>query len=141
MNATASAANELRVLIIDDHAIMRKIIRRLLRESGIINVAEAENGLDGLEHLADPESEYPDVIICDLHMDVMSGTEFIHKLRRHKTLSNPDVPVIVLTGESNDMVLDVAVQVGASAVLQKPLPPKELREAIEAAVGYQLDQF
>ena len=117
---------------------MRKIIRRLLRESGITNVAEAENGRVGLDHLANPQVENPDVILCDLHMDVMSGTEFIHKLRRHKGLSNPDVPVIVLTGEANDMVLEVAVQVGASTVLQKPLPPEELLSAIESAVGFQL---
>ncbi|MBT5107657.1 MAG: response regulator [Rhodospirillaceae bacterium] len=138
MNTTLSAAGELRVLIIDDQEIMRKIIRRLLRESAITNVAEAENGLEGLEQLANPQIENPDVILCDLHMDVMSGTEFIHKLRRHKSLANPDVPVIVLTGESNDMVLDVAIQVGASAVLQKPFPPEDLRAAIEAAVGFQL---
>jgi CheY-like chemotaxis protein len=138
MNTTPSAASELRVLIIDDQEIMRKIIRRLLRESGITNVAEAENGRVGLDHLANPQVENPDVILCDLHMDVMSGTEFIHKLRRHKGLSNPDVPVIVLTGEANDMVLEVAVQVGASTVLQKPLPPEELLAAIESAVGFQL---
>ena len=138
MNTTLSAAGELRVLIIDDQEIMRKIIRRLLRESAITNVAEAENGLEGLEQLANPQIENPDVILCDLDMDVMSGTEFIHKLRRHKGLSNPDVPVIVLTGEANDMVLEVAVQVGASTVLQKPLPPEELLAAIESAVGFQL---
>lgn len=139
MNSLNSVADQLRVLIIDDHAVMRKIIRRLLKESGIMHVAEAANGRKALAYLCDPECENPDVIICDLYMDEMSGTEFLHKLRRNKTLSTRKVPVIVLTGESDEMVQDVARQVGANSVMQKPVSKTDLRFEIEAVVGCQLD--
>jgi two-component system, chemotaxis family, chemotaxis protein CheY len=134
----SSINDELQVLIIDDQALMRKIIRGLLRDAGIRNVSEAENGRDGLDQLLDFSKKFPDIIICDLHMDEMSGTEFIHKLRRSKKIRDANVPVIVLTGESDGMVLDVTEQVGANAVLQKPVTPTVLHQEIEKAVGYQL---
>ena len=130
---------ELTVLVIDDQAAMRKIVRSVLRETGIVNVTTAENGSVAFEKLTDPDLEFPDVIVCDLHMDEMSGTEFVHKLRRSKYVKNTDVPVIVLTGESREMVLEVTRQVGADAILRKPVSAEEMREMIESVVGFRLD--
>lgn len=134
----SSISGELHVLIIDDQALMRKIIRGLLRDAGVRNVSEAENGRDGLDQLLDISKDFPDIVICDLHMDEMSGTEFIHKVRRSKNIRNVNVPIIVLTGESDAMVLSVTEQVGANAVLQKPVTAAALLQEIENAVGYQL---
>ena len=129
----------LRVMIIDDQAVMRKIIRGVLLDAGLNDILEAENGSDAFDKLTDPDLEYPDVIISDLHMEEMSGTEFIHKLRRNKAVRNPDVPVIVLTGESQKMVLEVAAQVGANAILQKPVSAEKMRKAIMSVIGYEFD--
>jgi CheY-like chemotaxis protein len=139
MDPLPSAASQLRALVVDDQATMRKIVRRLLRDIGIQNVAEAENGRAALAALLDRNVEYPDIIICDLHMEQMSGTEFIHKLRRAKEIRNRDVPVIVLTGEDDEMLLDVTRQVGANAVMKKPITVLELSHRIAAVVGYRLD--
>lgn len=139
MSSRLSVANQLHVLVIDDHAIMRKIVRRLLKDSGVEDVAEAENGRKGLDYIRDLDRVEPDVIICDLYMDEMSGTEFMHKLRRSKTIANNKIPVIVLTGETDEMVLDVAYQVGADGVLHKPVTPQDLRKEIEKVVGCKLE--
>ncbi|MBT5109745.1 MAG: response regulator [Rhodospirillaceae bacterium] len=139
MSSHLSFASQLQVLVIDDHAIMRKIIRRLLKDSGIETVAEAENGRKGLDYLLDPECVEPDVILCDLYMDEMSGTEFLHKLRRSKHTDITKIPVIVLTGEKDEMVLDVAYQVGADGILHKPVTPQDLRKEIERVVGCRLE--
>ena len=131
---------QLRALIIDDQEVMREIVRRLLREIGINNIAAAENGAAALAKLEASSKEFPDVILCDLHMDEMSGTEFVYKLRRSKTIMNREVPVIILTGESDELVLDVARQVGADAVLQKPVSAQVMSQTIELAVGYKLEK-
>ena len=129
----------LRVMIIDDQAVMRKIIRGVLLDAGLKEFLEAENGSDAFDKLTDPDLEYPDIIISDLHMEEMSGTEFIHKLRRNKAVRNPEVPVIVLTGESQKLVLEVAAQVGANAILQKPVSAEQMRETIMTVIGYQFE--
>jgi two-component system chemotaxis response regulator CheY len=138
MNATPSAAGQLRALVVDDQEPMREIIRHLLRDIGIRHVATAESGRKALELLLDRTREFPDIILCDLHMDDMSGTELIHKMRRAKTIRNRDVPVIVVTGEEDKMLLDVAAQVGANAVMQKPLAVRDLAKKIAAIVGYEV---
>ena len=139
LSSRHSFASQLEVLVIDDHAIMRNIIRRLLRDSGIERIAEAENGRKALDYLRDSEYVEPDVILCDLYMDEMSGTEFLHKLRRSKHTDITKIPVIVLTGEKDEMVLDVAYQVGADGILHKPVTPQDLRKEIERVVGCRLE--
>lgn len=139
MKQQNTADIQLRVMVIDDQEVMRKIIRRLLREIGINTVETAENGATALEKLRTRLENFPDLIVCDLHMEEMSGTEFVHKLRRSKDVTNSEVPVVILTGESEELVLDVARQVGANAVLQKPVSAQVMRQTIELAVGYQLD--
>ena len=104
-----------------------------------MRIAEAANGREALAFLRDRRAESPDVVICDLYMDEMSGTEFLHKLRRDHSLPAKDVPVIVLTGETDDLVLAVARQVGATAIMTKPVSARELGSEIEAAVGFKLN--
>ena len=132
-----SNTGQLRVLVVDDQNVMRKIIRNLLKQVGIEQVEEAENGREALEYLCASQKK-PDVIISDLIMDEMSGLEFLNNVRRDKNLSNCDIPIIILTGESNDLLLDVTRQVGAASILNKPVTATELLEAIEVAVGFVL---
>lgn len=137
------APARIRVLIVDDQLTMRRIIRRSLRKIGITDVYPAENGAAALEWLSFPSNPQPDVIICDLHMDTMDGLEFAHAVRRGNSGGNsgPDktIPILLLTGESDRMLLDVAQQVGVTNVLHKPISPQGLGEAIGHALGYQLD--
>lgn len=128
--------NPLRVLVIDDHRSMRSIIRNLLHKVGIENIAEAENGKVALAYLRAPDIEFPDVVICDLHMDEMDGMQFCNSVRSDKNLRNHHVPILMLTGDLDKLLHEVSKQVGAMEVLIKPVTAEVLGKHIEKAVGY-----
>lgn len=133
---TVVNANPLHVLVIDDHRSMRSIIRNLLHKIGIENIAEAENGKVALAYLRAPDIEFPDVVICDLHMDEMDGMQFCNIVRSDKNLRNYHVPILMLTGDLDQLLHEVSKQVGAMEVLTKPVTAEELGHHIEKAVGY-----
>ena len=138
METLDMTANNLRALVVDDAPAMRQLLRIVLRGIGISDVMEAEYGDEALAKLADRDSVHPDFIICDLHMGEMPGIEFIYRLRQSRSVANPGVPVIVLTGEDDPAVLDAATGVGANSVRRKPIMPRLLREDIESSLGYRV---
>lgn len=126
----------LHVLVIDDQKAMRSIVRDLLGQIGIKNVSEAEGGKEALECLIDPSFEFPDLIICDLHMDQMDGIQFCNAVRRDENLRNRGVPILMLTGDRDELLHEVSRQVGAMKVLTKPVTAEELKDEVAQAVGY-----
>ncbi len=123
--------SSLRVLIVDDEALMLAHVRNLLRQMTIHDVIEASNGKAALDILMDADQPFPDLIITDLHMDGMDGIEFCNTVRRTEMLQNVGVPIIMLTGEDDDFILNVTKQVGALFVAHKPIELEELRDLIE----------
>ncbi len=130
------AAQALRVMIVDDQKAMRSIIRNLLSQHDINQVSEAVDGTDAMDNLLDRQKPNPDVIICDLHMENMDGMEFCNKVRLSKIETIKGIPILILTGERDKMPLEVAKQVGATAVLGKPISAPDLCQHIESAVGF-----
>jgi len=131
----------IRVMVIDDCSTMRKIVRYQVNEMGIDDLVEAANGQDALAKLGDPQIRKPHIILCDLHMDQMDGLEFCNAFRKDKTLAATGIPIIILTADGERMAHEVAVQVGAKAVLTKPFNTKDLQEHMEQAVGFQVGQM
>ena len=125
--------NDISVLVIDDQRAMRSIVRQLLAQVGIHDIQEAPNGEEAMELLNQPGNEDPDIIICDLHMDKMDGMEFCNQIRRDK---EHVIPVIILTGDSDKLLHEVARQVGAIEVLTKPISAPQLQEHIQTAIGF-----
>ena len=123
-------------MVVDDQGTMRKILRALLNQIGITDVVEAEDGEVAIEHLRDGAFKDPDVIICDLHMEKVSGTEFCNLVRRDETIRDRAIPIIILTGDGDALLHDVSLQVGAVTVLTKPISAPELRHHIERAIGF-----
>ena len=126
-------AGEVRVLVIDGQRGMRLILRQLLAQIGIEDVIEAADGEEAIEVLDRPDSQKPDVIICDLRLDKLDGMELCNMFRRDK---NRVTPVIILTGDSDEFLHEVARQVGAVEVLTKPVSAPELQEHIQTAIGF-----
>lgn len=128
----------LRVMIVDDQRAMRAILRDLLSKVGIREVLDAtdgENALAQLNALADKDKT-PDLIVCDLHMEKMDGLAFVTHVRRGKEQKiGRHIPILLLTGESDEMMLDVVQQVGATDILKKPISADNLGLAIARAVG------
>jgi DNA-binding NarL/FixJ family response regulator len=120
-------ADSIRVLLVDDHAVVREGLRTFLElQDGIEVVGEAA---DGEEAIAQAERLRPDVILMDLVMPKLDGVGAMRVLRR--TL--PASRVIVLTSFAQDDRLMPAVQAGAAGYLLKNVEPKELARAVRAA--------
>ena len=126
----------LQVLVVDDQKVMRSIIRNLLKQVGIEQVEEAANGEEALKWLQNPRTNEPDVIITDLYMDGMDGMELCHKIRRSEKLRSRATPIIILTGDEDEMMHEVGRQLGAASVLTKPVNTAELLEEIQTVIGY-----
>lgn len=120
----------LRVLIVDDSSVMRKIIARSLRQAGLEleDPIEAGDGWEALVCLQQPV----DLILCDINMPAMSGFEFI---RMAKSVSNGRaIPIVMITTEGSDMCASEAMACGAQGYVRKPFTPAQLREQVFAVL-------
>lgn len=125
----------LHIMIIDDQEVMRNIIKKLLTKANPAQITEAKNGVEALEMLRSGEVD-PDVILCDLHMEKMDGSQFLRELRADKANLNRRKPVLILTGDKNEQAHEVTRQMGASKVLTKPISAEDLIKQIMLVQGY-----
>jgi DNA-binding NarL/FixJ family response regulator len=110
----------IRVLIVDDQALMRAGFRMILDcEPDIEVVAEAADGLEAIEEAA---SAAPDVIVMDIRMPRLDGVEATRRLRSHR--------VLILTTFDLDAYIIEALRAGASGFLLKDAPPQQLVDAV-----------
>ena len=117
----------IRVLVVDDHAVVREGLRTFLElQEGIAVVGEAA---DGEEAVRQAEALRPDVIDMDLVMPRLDGVGAMRELRRRL----PSARVIVLTSFVEDERLLPAIQAGAAGYLLKNVEPSELARAVRAA--------
>jgi NarL family two-component system response regulator LiaR len=120
-------AEPVRVLLVDDHAVVREGLRAYLElQESLAVVGEAG---DGEEAVAQAERLRPDVILMDLVMPRLDGVGAMRELRRRL----PAVRVIVLTSFADDERLLPAIRAGAAGYLFKNVQPAELARAIHAA--------
>ncbi|MDB6141900.1 MAG: Response regulator containing a CheY-like receiver domain and an DNA-binding domain [Pseudomonas sp.] len=118
----------IRIVLVDDHNLVRAGIRVLLEDWGYTVVAEGRDG-DDVERLL--EVHQPDVVLMDITMERLSGLDALKKLR----VKWPLLPVILLSmHDTRDFVLK-AIEYGASAYLLKDAAEVELRMAIEAVLS------
>jgi len=117
-------AKSIRILIADDHAIVRKGIRALLAtEADIEVVGEAADGKEAVEKA---ERLHPDVILMDLVMPGMDGIEATRRI----TTRQPEIRILVLTSFAEDEKVFPALKAGALGYLLKDAGPEELVRAI-----------
>jgi len=117
---------EITVLIVDDHAIVREGLKRILNESKIKVVGEAANGQEGIEKTLELQ---PDVVLMDIEMPQLSGIEATRIIKRQ----NPLAHVVILTIHEEEEMLFEAVKAGALGYVSKDRAPEELLEVIENA--------
>jgi len=117
----------IRVLIIDDSSVMRKIVERSLRQAGIdlSQVFEAANGASAMTVLQDNPV---DLILCDINMPVMDGRQFIKQLPG--VANATDVPVVMITTEGSESHVVQALSCGARGYIRKPSTPDQVREQV-----------
>lgn len=115
----------IRVMLADDHVLMREGIRQLLEFDGSITVvAEANNGEECLEQL--PKVK-PDILLLDINMPVMDGIDVLQQIKK----KNIDVKVLILTVHNEVEYLLKAVDIGVDGYIMKDAESAELKKAIQ----------
>lgn len=113
----------LRLLVVEDNAHMRRLLRTILHGFGSRDVFEAEDGASGLEAFV----HYgPDIIITDWVMPILDGLEMTNMIRQHDSKPNPFVPIIMLTGHTARKNIVSARDAGVTEFLAKPFSAKSL---------------
>ena len=119
----------IKILVVDDFATMRKVIKNLLRQIGYQNVTEAEDGVVALKEL---RSQKIDFIISDWNMPNMTGIELLRAVRADSELSS--LPFLMVTAESLKENVVEAVKAGVSNYIVKPFTAEVLSEKIEKII-------
>jgi len=116
-----------RVLVVDDTAIMRVIVCRILREAQF-DVVEASNGAEAIQSFF---RDKPDIVLMDLNMDGIDGTAAIRGI-----LSiNADARIVVCSATSDAHIVLNLLKLGAKGYVTKPFTPEKLLNAISAALA------
>jgi len=119
--------SEMRVLIVDDSSVMRKIVERSLRQAVVnpMTVFEAGSGVEGLEVLS---GQPVDLILSDINMPSMDGLEFLRQLRARKLADG--VPVVMITTESSEEHVRQAILAGAQGYIRKPFTAEQVKDRV-----------
>lgn len=117
--------SELRFLVVDDFATMRRIVRGLLKEMGCNKVEEAQDGVSALQTL---RAQPFDFVVSDINMPNMNGFELLKAIRAEPSLK--DLPVLMVTAEARKEDILLAAQNGASGYVVKPFTKATLEEKV-----------
>ena len=118
-------ASKLKFLVVDDFSTMRRIVRNLLKEAGITNVEEAEDGQVALGKLRAAPFDF---VVSDLNMPNMNGFELLRQIRADAQLKH--LPVLLVTAEAKKEDIVTAAQIGASGYIVKPFTKATLEEKL-----------
>jgi two-component system chemotaxis response regulator CheY len=120
----------LNVLIVDDSAVMRTMVLKVLKMSGVPlgEVYEAADGKQGLDTL---DRNWVDLVIVDINMPVMTGVEMIERIRANPTFA--DLPIVVVSTEGSENRIGRLAEQGV-AFVHKPFTPEILKDAVTKLV-------
>ena len=118
-----------KILVVDDEALLRAMLRDALEEAGYA-VVLAESGRDGI---ASAKADRPDCILLDVMMPGLDGYQTCAAIKADPDLA--DIPVLLISATTDLRVIDRAEQVGAAEVLPKPLPMEQLQQALALALN------
>ena len=124
------AIQNMKFLVVDDFATMRRIVRNLLKESGYVNVEEAEDGAVALGLL---KADKFDFVISDINMPNMNGFELLRQIRTELALKT--IPVLMVTAEAKKEDIVNAAQCGASGYIVKPFTKATLEEKLNKIIS------
>jgi two-component system chemotaxis response regulator CheY len=125
-------APETKILVVDDFATMRKIIKKVLFELGYKNIEEADDGktaLPMIEQAATTGAPYG-FIVCDWNMPGMTGIDLLRAVRKHSKVK--DTPFMLVTAESEQKNVVEAVQAGVNDYVVKPFNASTIKAKLEA---------
>lgn len=116
------------VLVVEDEAVTMEVLKAFLKERKLLPLTAAS----GEEALQIVQSQKPDLILMDIHLPGMSGLETVQQIREQKAFS--DIPVIILSAESDQAIVRSSVQLNVNGYVLKPFKPDSLSRKILAAL-------
>jgi two-component system, chemotaxis family, chemotaxis protein CheY len=116
----------MKVLIVDDFATMRRILKNILKQIGLKNISEADNGKEALKEL---KKEKFDLVLCDWNMPEMPGIELLNQVRSDDALKG--IPFVMVTAEAKKENILEAVKAGVSSYIVKPFTAETVAEKLK----------
>ncbi len=120
----------MKVLVVDDFATMRRIVKNILREIGFTNINEAENGKEALKEL---KKDKYGLVMCDWNMPEMTGLELLNAMRSDGELK--DIPFVMVTAEAQKENIIEAVKAGVNSYIVKPFTAQTVSEKLKKVLG------
>ena len=117
-----------RVLIVDDAAFMRMLLKDIVTKAGFEVVGEASNGKEAVEKYKELK---PDVVTMDITMPEMNGIEAVKEIKK----IDPNANIIMVSAMGQQAMVIEAIQAGAKDFIVKPFQPARVIEALKKAVG------
>jgi CheY-like chemotaxis protein len=121
----------MRILVVDDNAIMRIFVAELLSQMGVHQIHQVA---DGKSALVEAIKFQPNLVLSDIHMEPMGGIEFVKKLRE---LPNPyfaNIPIIMMTADTRKETLNEALPLGINGYMIKPPTFETMKVKIKAVM-------
>ncbi|MCK5541230.1 MAG: response regulator [Desulfobacterales bacterium] len=116
----------IKVLVVDDFATMRRILKNILKQLGFKNLVEADDGTTAWDILEDQDI---DLVLADWNMPKMTGLELLKKVRASEKYAK--VPFLMVTAEAQKQNVIEAVQAGVSNYVVKPFTAEAISEKLE----------
>lgn len=116
----------MKILVVDDMATMRRIVKNILKQLGFADVEEAENGQEALQKLRDGTFGF---VVSDWNMPVMTGIDMLRAIRADEKLKA--IPVLMVTAEAQQANLVEAIQAGVSNYIVKPFTAETMQEKLQ----------
>lgn len=130
VRATAPGRTQVKILVVDDYATMRHILRNLLSTIGMTEVEEASDGGEALSKLRAGKF---DLVISDWNMEPVTGLDLLRQVRSDQALAR--LPFLMVTAESKTENVIAAKQAGVSNYIVKPFNAETLKTKIAAVMG------
>jgi len=124
--------SQLRILIVENHELMRHLLGVMLRGFGVRNIHYAHDVPRAIEHIY---GERFDAVILDFFLGELDGADFTRHIRHDAYCHNREVPILLITGMPDHHKVMKAVDAGINAMLAKPIAAKDLYHRIYAMIA------
>ena len=128
--ASTEIDKSIKVLVVDDYALTRDMVKSILRQLGFTNIVTAEDGIQALELLSEDKIG---LVVCDWNMPRMSGLALLREVRGRER--SQDLPFLMLTAEAYRENIMEAVKAGVSDYVVKPFTAQILSEKIDKGLS------
>ncbi len=120
--------NEKTVLVVDDAAFMRMMLKDILEKNGFKVVGEAANGEEAIKKYKDLK---PDVVTMDITMPVLDGIKAVKKIKK----IDPEAKILMVSAMGQEKLIIESIEAGAEDFIVKPFQPGKVVEAVKKCVG------